>query len=333
MFNYKKFTRNKFSQHSGQPTIEPNLPAEQQPVQNPTSGSPKILDDLDKANTNTESDAKDVQFVNEINRLQIRAKKEKKTYDSITEILKQIQESPFAKVAPSGEDPCTTTSKMFENYFSPDEVADAYGQYMVAFQKVVAAKQAIIEKVLSKPKSEWSDSLSTAMVSEAPQVDFSSTRQASGEPASDKPASSKPAPQQQALIIERIESNINDIQQDINKIEVTFLKEQRKYNQYQILYQDMFNYYSLLSRICETETRYNAQVKSFKFGDPEDYRALLSYYEYGIALLQTMAPKAAQVSPGAGENLIGYYNSLISKFQANINELSLAPLKALYGKG
>jgi hypothetical protein len=305
------------------------LPAEQQPVQNPTSGSPKILDDLD--NTNTESDAKDVQFVNEINRLKIRAKKEQRTYSSITEILKQIQESPFADVAPSGgEDACTTTSKMFKNYFSPEEVADAYGQYMVAFQKVVAANQAIIEKVLSKPKSEWSDGLSTAMSSETP---VSSTRQASGEPASDKPVSNKPAPPPQALIIERIESNINDIQQDINKIEVDFLKEQRKYNQYQILYQDMFNYYSLLSRICETETRYNAQVKSFKFGDPEDYRALLSYYEYGIALLQTMAPKAAQVSPGAGENLIGYYNSLISKFQANINELSLAPLKALYGKG
>jgi hypothetical protein len=302
MFNFKKFVRNKFSQSA------------------PQSG--KILNELDQAAAQDRQSGPEEQIIaQQTKKEQINIDKHEATFNSIEAALKEIKDGPFAKVAPAGADkPCEIASQMFENYVTPEEVASFYEQYIIAYQELFKARQNKID-ALQRMRNRPQDTQKTPNTA----VPQNNGKEKSTESTLTNPATN-------TMMIDSIDRDINKIIQENNLLETKMVKQQRQYMQYEILYQDMFNYYSLLSRICETETRYDAQVKTFKFGDPEDYRALLSYYEYGIALLQTMAPKAAQVSPGAGENLISYYKSLIASFQAKINELSLAPLKALYGK-
>ena len=126
---------------------------------------------------------------------------------------------------------------------------------------------------------------------------------------------------------------MNELTQDINAKKVDKVIQDRQFAQFDVLYGDMFNYYSLMTQICETKTQYDAQVEQFKMGSPDDFQALLSYYEYAISLLQTMAPKAAQIVPKNAGNVQKAYGNLIKEYQAEINKLSSGPLKALYGGG
>jgi len=333
MFNYKSLLQKKFSQT------------------NPTQ-SGQILNQLGSPNAENEAEPQSypryADFAREIQRLKIQMDKEKKTFEEASKLKEKIKSitGPFSQIAPTGlKNPCDVTDKMLNSYVSPEEINKSYDQYLKSYKRYIDKAQEILNKVRSIPKKYWTENLSRALSGDQPSQPAQQQQSAPRQPAPKQKAAQVQPPQapetpalpkqeygEYTLDIEYIDNQLNIREQEIKVMKFEYATESRQYEQYQILYQDMYNYYSLLSRICETETRYDAQVKTFKFGDPEDYRALLSYYEYGIALLQTMAPKAAQVSPGYGKNLINYYKSIINEFQAKINTLSLAPLKALYGQ-
>jgi hypothetical protein len=339
MFNYKSLLQKKFSQA------------------NPTQ-SGQILNQLGSPNAENEekppSDPRYAGFAREIQRLKIQVDKEKKTFDEAAKLKEKIKiiTGPFSKIAPTGlKNPCDVTGEMLNSYVSPEEINKSYDQYLKSYKRYIDKAQELLNKVRSIPEKYWTEDLSrklsynqfsqpaqqqSAPREQAPQQKaaqvITTPRLPQPPQAPETPALPKQEYGENTLDIENIDNQLNILEQEIKVMKFEYATESRQYEQYQILYQDMYNYYALLSNICETETRYNAQVESFKFGDPEDYKALLSYYEYGIALLRIMAPKAAQVSPGYGKNLINYYKSIINEFQAKINTLSLAPLKALYGQ-
>jgi hypothetical protein len=129
------------------------------------------------------------------------------------------------------------------------------------------------------------------------------------------------------------ENKINQIVQDNNLLQVKFMKQQRLFTQFNLLYKDMFTYYSVMSQLCQVKIKYETDVKNFKFGNNQDWQAILGYYEYLISLLQVMAPKAVQVVPKNAANIQNVYKNLINEIQGEINELSMAPLKQMYGGG
>jgi len=340
MFNYKSLLQKKFSQTN--------------PAQ-----SGQILNQLGSPNAENEEkpqfDPIVADFAREIQRLNIQKEKEKKTFEEASKLKEKIKiiTGPFSEIAPAGlKSSCEVTGKMLNSYVSPEEINKSYDQYLKSYKRYIDKAQEILNKVRSIPEKDWTKDLSIALSGDQPSQPAQQQQSAPRQPAPkqkaaqvittprlpqppqapETPALPKQEYGERTLDIENIDNQLNIREQEIKVMKFEYATESRQYEQYQILYQDMYNYYALLSNICETETRYNAQVESFKFGDPEDYKALLSYYEYGIALLRIMAPKAAQVSPGYGKNLINYYNSVINEFQAKINTLSLAPLKALYGQ-
>ena len=188
---------------------------------------------------------------------------------------------------------------MFNSFVTPEEIADIYQQYINSFQKVISSYQQLIN---------------------------------SGQKAIDEAQKGLALPNK-AAAFDTVERQMNEFTQDINAKKVEKVIQDRQFAQFNVLYGDMFNYYSLMTQICETKTQYDAQVEQFKMGSPQDFQALLSYYEYAISLLQTMAPKASQIVPKNAGNIQKAYGALIKEYQAEINKLSSGPLKALYGGG
>jgi hypothetical protein len=317
MFNYKKFVFKKF--------------AEDKPTQ---SQSGKILDELD---TNKPVDKKVEEQVSA--RAQEKARSFnnayrqwglfKDTFEKLNSALQEVsKDSPFASVEPGNlVKACDSVAKTLnkENVITPDEIQDIYQQYIEAFQNMLSAQQLIFTEY-DKVKND-DEVLKLLNLG-------GGFRSDSGAPASPQASpQTKVNEQDQQLEMKLFfDAELQKIQNDIKLNELKITKQQRQFMQFDILYQDMFNYYSLLSRICETKTRYDAQVEQFKFGSPEDYQALLSYYEYGMSLLQIMAPKAASIFPTNAKNIQSYYSMLIEQARAEISKLSIDPLKALYGR-
>ncbi len=296
MFNYKKFKK-----------IALDQPAQ------PQSG--KILNELDPS-TPSEEQAKE----------QVNAEAQKKAaglnnafryygtaknlFEKLTAALAEVKSSPYASIQPGRlTDACNAIGKTLdaENVINPDEIQDIYQQYINAFKKMQASYESMYseyEKIKDDKNVLRYISIGVGKNQNEPELEFRAA----------------------------VEQAFQQMEYDLKLNEVKITKQQRQFMQFNILYQDMFNYYSLLSRICETKTRYDAQVEQFKFGSPEDYQALLSYYEYGISLLQIMAPKAASIMPTQAKNIQSYYGSIIESARAEITKLSVAPLKALYGR-
>jgi len=284
--------------------------AQVKPSSQPASaGSSEILNEINQSPTSgneadQQADKKIQEYKKEYNISLMNYEKEKETFEQLKNALAEIQkDSPFAKVVPVNlSQACEKTTEIMNNFSTPEEIADIYKQYIDLFQKLPALFQNV------QNQSEMLISKVNADPQAGPR--FRETEQAS-----------------------KIEIELNKIIQEINFMKLQNIKQQRQFNQFNVLYQDMFNFYSVMSKICQTQTRYNKDVENFKFGDPEDWQALLSSYEYLISLLQIMAPKAAKVIPQQAELVQNKYQSLIEETQGEINKLSRQPLLNLYGGG
>lgn len=329
MFNYKKFVFKKFAE---------DKPTQSQPGKilnelDPNKSTGKILNELESKNPSDEKAKQQVSaraqekarsFNNAMRQLGVF----KDTFEQLQKALAEVTESPFSKIQPgSMAKPCESAGEILDpkNVITPDEIQDIYQQYIEAFQNMLSASQSIFteyDKVRGDPEVLQLLKLGGGFRSD-----------------SEAPASPQASPQAKVNEQDQFEMEsffdaaIQKIQNEVKLNELKITKQQRQFMQFDILYQDMFNYYSLLSRICETKTRYDASVEQFQFGNQEDYRALLSYYEYGISLLRIMAPKAASINPTQAKNIQSYYGSMIEQARAEISKLSIAPLKALYGLG
>lgn len=294
-FNFKKYSQ------SAPPASTPASPTAT-PAPNKPTQSGEILGELDnQANSQPQSDAAYKKYQKQIGRAARQFNAEKTTFDKLTGVLKQVKEgSPFAKVVPGSlKKACEVSSEMFNSFVTPEEIADIYQQYINSFQKLIGASQ--------QTMNDWQKVIDEAQ--------------------------NDPALPDKTETFDEVEVKMNELTQDINAKKVDKVIQDRQFAQFNVLYGDMFNYYSLMTQICETKTQYDAQVKQFKMGSPDDFQALLSYYEYAISLLQTMAPKAAQIVPKNAGNIQKAYGALIKEYQAEINEVSSGPIKALYGGG
>jgi len=325
MFNYKKFVFKKFSQAQPAQTQSGKILNELDP--NKSTG--KILDELD---TNKSVDKKVEEQVSARAQEKARSVNNAKrqlgvfedTFEKLGEALQEVsKDSPFASVEPGNlVKACDSVAKTLnkENVITPDEIQDIYQQYIEAFQNMLSASQSLFTEY-DEVKN---DDEVLKLLNLGGEI-----RSDSGAPASPQTKVNEPDRLEMKSFLD---AEIQKIQNKIKLNELKITKQQRQFMQFDILYQDMFNYYSLLSRICETKTRYDAQVEQFKFGSPEDYQALLSYYEYGMSLLQIMAPKSASIFPTNAKNIQSYYSMLIEQARAEISKLSIDPLKALYGR-
>ena len=294
-FNFKKYSQ------SASPASTP-APPTSTPTPAPPTQSGEILGELDnQASLQPQSDAAYKKYQKEVSRAARQFNAEKTTFEKLTAALKQVKEgSPFAKVIPgSVKEACKVSSEMFNSFVTPEEIADIYQQYINSFQKLIGASQ--------QTMSSWQKVIDEAQ--------------------------KDPTLPNDTELFDEVEVKMNELTQEINAKKVDKVIQDRQFAQFDVLYGDMFNYYSLMTQICETKTQYDAQVEQFKMGSPQDFQALLSYYEYAISLLQTMAPKAAQIVPKNAGNIQKAYGNLIKEYQAEINKLSSGPLKALYGGG
>lgn len=294
-FNFKKYSQ------SVSPASTP-APPTSTPTPAPPTQSGEILGELDnQASSQPQSDAASKKYEKEVNKASRQFDAEKTTFEKLTGALKQVKEgSPFAKVIPgSVKEACKVSGEMFNSFVTPEEIADIYQQYINSFQKLIGASQ--------QTMNSWQKIIDEAQ--------------------------KDPALPNGTELFDTIEVKMNELTQEINAKKVDKVIQDRQFAQFNVLYGDMFNYYSLMTQICETKTQYDAQVEQFKMGSPQDFQALLSYYEYAISLLQTMAPKAAQIVPKNAGNVQKAYGNIIKEYQAEINKLSSGPLKALYGGG
>ena len=317
MFNYRKFARNRFAEA---PATQP------QSGQPNSSQSGKILNDLDAKNP---SDAKAKEQVDPVAQKMAdtlsNARRDVATatdlFNKLGQALTEVKDSPFSKIQPvSMTKPCDSLSEMLDpkNVVNPDEIKDIYQQYINAFRKKQTSLQALLNT--------WYGIKDTPLVWKVLSIEAKDQNNTGAKDQNNAGSN------QGLQSLKSAEQKLQEMEYDLKLDEVRITKQQRQFMQFDILYQDMFNYYSLLSRICETKTRYDAQVEQFKFGNQEDYQALLSYYEYGISLLQIMAPKAASIMPTQAKNIQSYYGSIIESAKAEISKLSVQPLKALYGR-
>lgn len=294
-FNFKKYSQ------SVSPASTPTSPASA-PTPAPATQSGEILGELDnQASFQPQSDAAYKKYQKEINRAKRQYEAENATFEKLDAALKQVKDaSPFAKVIPgSVKEACKVSGEMFNSFVTPEEIADIYQQYISSFQKMISTYQ--------QTMNSWQKTIDEVQ--------------------------KDPALPDKTELFDTVEKEMNTLTQDINVKKVDKVIQDRQFAQFNVLYGDMFNYYSLMTQICETKTQYDAQVEQFKMGSPQDFQALLSYYEYAISLLQTMAPKAAQIVPKNAGNIQKAYGNLIKEYQAEINKLSSGPLKALYGGG
>ena len=294
-FNFKKYSQ------SVSPASTPTSPASA-PTPAPATQSGEILGELDnQANFQPQSDAAYTKYSKEFNRTRRQYDSEKFTFEKLTLSLSKVKEgSPFGKVVPgSVKNACAVSGEMFNSFVTPEEIADIYQQYINSFQKLIGSSQ--------QTMNSWQKIIDEAQ--------------------------KDPALPNKTAFFDNLERQMNEYTQELNVLKVDKVIQDRQFAQFDVLYGDMFNYYSLMTQICETKTQYDAQVEQFKMGSPQDFQALLSYYEYAISLLQTMAPKAAQIVPKNAGNIQKAYGNLIKEYQAEINKLSSGPLKALYGGG
>jgi hypothetical protein len=295
IFNLKKFAQS-----------NPSVPGAVAPVGGAKPESDGILDQLDnKAQSTGNEEAEASKRVKELtadyNNAYRNYQKEEYTFKKTEEAFNELKDSPFAKVAPFGiKDGCSKLGEMFNNVMEPEEIADIYQQFVTAYEKLPRLKQIVQDEL---------DKASIAITSD-PKAKTQGTE-----------------------FIADAENKINQIVQDNNLLQVKFMKQQRLFTQFNLLYKDMFTYYSVMSQLCQVKTKYETDVKNFKFGNNEDWQAILGYYEYLISLLQVMAPKAVQVVPKNAANIQNVYKNLINEIQGEINELSMAPLKQMYGGG
>jgi hypothetical protein len=294
-FNFKKYSQ------SASPASTP-APPTSTPAPTPPTQSGEILGELDnQASSQPQSNAAYKKYEKEVNKAYRQYEAESTTFEKLNGSLKQVKEgSPFAKVIPgSVKEACKVSGEMFNSFVTPEEIADIYQQYINSFQKLIGASQ--------QTMNSWQKIIDEAQ--------------------------KDPALPNGTELFDTIEVKMNALTQEINAKKVDKVIQDRQFAQFDVLYGDMFNYYSLMTQICETKTQYDTQVEQFKMGSPDDFQALLSYYEYAISLLQTMAPKAAQIVPKNAGNVQKAYGNLIKEYQAEINKLSSGPLKALYGGG
>lgn len=295
IFNLKKFAQS-----------NPSVPGAVAPVGGVKPEPDGILDQLDSKTQNTGNEEAEAikrfkELTADYNNALRNYEKEEYTFKKTEEAFNELKDSPFAKVAPFGiKDGCSKLGEMFNNVMEPEEIADIYQQFVTAYEKLPRLKQIVQDE---------------------------------SEKASIAVASDPKARLQQSEFQADVENKLNTIAQDKNLLQVKFMKQQRLFTQFNLLYKDMFTYYSVMSQLCQVKTKYETDVKNFKFGNNEDWQAILGYYEYLISLLQVMAPKAVQVVPKNAANIQNVYKNLINEIQGEINELSMAPLKQMYGGG
>ena len=325
MFNYRKFSNSAQTQ-SGQTN-----PTQSGQVTKPQPG--KILNELESKNPSDEKAKQQVQAeaqskAKAMNNAIRENELAKDTFEKLQKALTEVKESPFSKIQPgSMAKACESLGEKIldpANVVNPDEIQQIYQQYIESFHYMQSQVSIIFseyQKIKNQPE--------VLEYIKLPGVNQNANQNANQNVNQNV---NQNADQELEMTVQ-IETELQKMQNSIKLNEVTLIKQQRQFMQFDILYQDMFNYYSLLSRICETKTRYDASVEQFQFGNQEDYRALLSYYEYGISLLRIMAPKAASINPTQAKNIQSYYGSMIEQARAEISKLSIAPLKALYGLG
>lgn len=292
MFNFKKYSQ------SAPPASTP-APPTSTPTPNKPTQSGEILGELEnKSNPQPQSDDISKKYEKEVNKASRQYEAENTTFEKLTASLSKVKEnSPFAKVIPgSVKNACGVSGEMFNSFVTPEEIADIYQQYINSFQKMIDASQ--------KAMNSWQKIIDEAQ--------------------------EDPALPNGTELFDTIEVKMNALIQNINAKKVEKVIQDRQFAQFNVLYGDMFRYYSLMTQICETKTQYDAQVELFKMGSPDDFEALLGYYEYAKSLLQIMAPKAAKIVPQNAGNVQKAYGNLIKEYQAEINKLSAGPIRALY---
>lgn len=106
---------------------------------------------------------------------------------------------------------------------------------------------------------------------------------------------------------------------------------QRKTQQFQLLAPDLQKFFSVCSLICATKKRYDRFMEMYKIPDLRDWKALIQYYTYALALIKVMEPKAYQVFPKNVQYIKPYYKGLYFSFEKELREIQIAPAKRYFG--
>lgn len=110
----------------------------------------------------------------------------------------------------------------------------------------------------------------------------------------------------------------------------------RKYDRFSKIGPYQNSLYSIMSSICTLSTRYNYEKKLTGLGSNEVWRALLDAYVNALRLVQNMEIIArtqfGYASDEQNEIVAQQYAYYVEAFSAKINELSVEPAMASFGK-
>lgn len=204
-----------------------------------------------------------------------------------------VDKSPFFKSVPRSGDPCAIISEMASAETTFDDIESLISETYAAYQNYYNSFNKILK----------------------PYQDIYSQQQ-----------KYKNLPQFAAQI-KQFNTEIakfNSIQKE-NELFV------RRTQQFRLVAPDLQKFFQVCSIICATKKRYDRFFKLYKTPDLRDWSSLINYYNYAIALLKVMAPKAVSVFPKNSKVINSYYIGLVEDFTTQLREIQSGPARNYFG--